>query len=54
MRPKWDAQNQGLKADTGIAQGQGLTMGVGNRSDRHSAEGRETGPDPPGLWVQAR
>lgn len=46
MRPKWDAQNQGLKADPGAAQGQGLTVGADSRSDRNAAEGRETSPNP--------
>lgn len=53
MRPKWDAQSQGLKAEMSVAQGQGLAMGVDDRSDGDSAEGRETGPDPPCLCVQA-
>lgn len=36
-----------------LLKGQGLTMGVDDRSDGNSAEGRETGPDPPCLCVQA-
>lgn len=36
---KWDARNQDLGAGTGIAQGQGLSVGVGHHSDKNLPSG---------------
>lgn len=53
MWPGWGAQNH-FNADEVIVQSQGLTLGVGDRSDQNSAfwRQREGRPAPGGLHVQ--